>query len=69
MSNSSRASKKDDGRHSLARKDSEGKVLSQGQRDFFKDSKVRDKEGNLLAAYHGSQAFDEFDLSRAENAG
>lgn len=28
---------------------------------------MRDKEGNLLAAYHGSQAFDEFDLSRAEN--
>lgn len=53
----------------MARKDSEGKVLSQGQRDCFKDSKVRDKEGNLLAAYHGSQAFDEFDLSRAENAG
>lgn len=53
----------------MARKDSEGKVLSQGQRDFFKDSKVRDKEGNLLAAYHDGQAFAEFDLSRAENAG
>lgn len=54
----------------MARKDSEGKMLSQGQRDFFKDSKVRDKEGNLLAAYHGSpNVFDEFDLSRAENAG
>ena len=30
VKNNSRASKKDDGRHSLARKDSEGKVLSQG---------------------------------------
>lgn len=58
-------------RRSLARKDSEGNVLSQGQRDFFKDSKVRDKEGNLLVAYHGSpNVFDEFDLSRAgENTG
>lgn len=58
-------------RRSLARKDSEGKVLSQGQRDFFKDSKVRDKEGNLLVAYHGSpNVFDEFYLSRAgENTG
>lgn len=53
----------------MARKDSEDKVISQGQRDCFKDSKVRDKEGNLLASYHGSQAFAEFDLSRAENAG
>ena len=52
----------------MARKDSEDKVLSQGQRDFFKDSKARNKEGNLLVAYHGSQAFDEFDLSRAENS-
>lgn len=32
----------------MARKDSEGKVLSQGQRDFFKDSKVRDKEATCL---------------------
>ena len=71
VKNNSRTSKKDDGRRSLSRKDSEGKVLSQGQRDFFKDSKVRDKEGNLLVAYHGSpNVFDEFDLSRAgENTG
>ena len=54
----------------MARNDSEGKVLSQGQRDFFKDSKGRDNEGNLLAAYHGSpNVLAEFDLSRAENAG
>ena len=53
----------------MPRKDSEGKVLSQGRRDFFKDSKVRDKEGNLLVSCRGGQAFDEFDLSRAENAG
>lgn len=67
----SRTSKDDNKRYSLSRKDSEGKVLSQGQRDFFKDSKVRDKEGNLLVAYHGSpNVFDEFDLSRAgENTG
>lgn len=53
----------------MARKDSEGKVLSQGQRNFFKDDKARDEVGNLLVAYHDGQAFDEFDLSRAENAG
>lgn len=60
---------KDDGKCSFTRKDSEDKVLSQGQRDCFKDDKARDKEGNLLVSYHGSQAFAEFDLSRAENAG
>ena len=43
-------------RLSLARKDSEGKVLSQGQRDFFKDSKAVDEEGRLLRVYHGSKA-------------
>ena len=56
VKNNSRTSKKDDGRHSLARKDSEGKVLSQGQRDFFKDSKAVDEEGGLLRVYHGSKA-------------
>lgn len=56
VKNNSRTSKKDDGRHSLARKDSEGKVLSQGQHDFFKDSKAVDEEGRLLRVYHGSKA-------------
>ena len=39
---------KDDGKCSLPRKDSEGNVLSQGQRDCFKDDKARDEEGCLL---------------------
>ncbi len=52
----SRTSIDDNKRYSLSRKDSEGKVLSQGQRDFFKDSKVRDKDGNLLVVYHGTTA-------------
>lgn len=41
--------------------DSEGSSLSEAQAEFFKDSKVRDKNGNLLVVYHGSQAqFTEF---------
>lgn len=52
----SRTSKDDNKRYSLARKDSEGKVLSQGQRDYFKDSKAVDEEGGLLRVYHGSKA-------------
>ncbi len=35
-------------------KDSQGNTLSKEQQEFFKDSKVRDKEGNLLVVYHGN---------------
>ena len=45
-------------------KDSEGNELSKGQAEYFKDSKARDKDGNLLVLYHGSryEVFTEFDL-------
>ena len=35
-------------------KDSEGQALTKEQAEFFKDSKIRDKNGNLLVAYHGT---------------
>ena len=35
-------------------RDSEGSTLSKEQQEYFKDSKVRDKNGNLLVVYHGS---------------
>jgi len=44
--------KNDDIRYSL--KDSEGKTLTKEQAEYFKDSKIRDKEGNLLVMYHGT---------------
>ena len=44
----------DDIRYSL--KDSEGKTLTKEQQEYFKDSKVRDDNGNLLVVYHGSPA-------------
>lgn len=34
--------------------DSEGRKLSEGQQKYFKDSKVRNDEGNLLVMYHGT---------------
>lgn len=34
--------------------DSEGRELSKEQQEFFKDSKVRDENGNLLVVYHGT---------------
>ena len=36
--------------------DSEGRELSREQQEFFKDSKVRDENGNLLTVYHGTEA-------------
>lgn len=34
--------------------DSDGKELSKGQQEYFKDSKVVDESGNLLKVYHGT---------------
>lgn len=35
-------------------KDSQGRNLSEGQVEYFRESKVRDKNGNLLEVYHGT---------------
>ena len=35
-------------------RDSSGRELSEGQQEYFKDSKVRDENGNLLVMYHGT---------------
>ena len=35
-------------------RDSAGRELSAEQAEYFKDSKVRDKDGNLLVLYHGT---------------
>lgn len=45
--------------------DSEGNPLTKEQVEFFKNSKVRDKQGRLLVCYHGSDAdrFNVFDHS------
>lgn len=46
-------------------KDSEGKILTEQQAEYFKNSKVRDADGNLLVVYHGTDAeFNVFDISR-----
>lgn len=43
--------------------DSDGKQLTKEQSEYFKDSKMRDENGNLKVMYHGSQdaGFHEFD--------
>ena len=47
---------------------SEGEPLSQGQVEFFKDSKIRDEDGNLRVVYHGTDAdFTVFDRTKGRS--
>ena len=49
--------------------DSDGRKLTKGQQEYFKDSKVLDEDGNLLRVYHGSMAdFTIFDLGEARDS-
>ena len=51
-------------------RDSEGRELSEGQQDYFKDSKIRDDEGNLKVMFHGTEAdFNIFDFSQGGKNG
>ena len=44
--------------------DSAGRNLTEDQAEYFKDSKVRDDDGNLMPVYHGTDAdFNIFDTS------
>ncbi len=54
-----------DTHYSLFDTDSQGNKLSEVQQKFFKDSKVRDKDGNLLVVYHGTKSeFTVFDRAK-----
>lgn len=39
----------------ISTQDNQGRTLSKQQQDYFKDSKVRDGNGNLLEVYHGGE--------------
>lgn len=49
--------------------DSDGKQLSKGQQDYFKDSKMRDDNGNLKVMYHGTEngGFHTFDSNMSDD--
>ena len=49
--------------------DSDGKQLTKEQQEYFKDSKVRDENGNLKVMYHGSQnaGFHTFDAKMSDD--
>lgn len=61
--------KNEDIRYSLST-DSDGNKLTKAQDEYFKDSKVRDKNGNLLVMYHGTNNdFFVFDFSQGGKNG
>lgn len=49
--------------------DSDGKQLTKEQQEYFKDSKMRDDNGNLMVMYHGSQdaGFHVFDAKMSDD--
>lgn len=52
-------------------RDSKGRELTEQQQEYFKDSKVRDENGNLLVMYHGTSkpGFNVFDIKKASPYG
>lgn len=51
--------------------DNTGKELTEQQREYFTESKIRDKDGKLKVMHHGSIAygFSVFDIKKAKSAG
>ena len=57
-----------DTKYSLS--DSNGRELSTEQSEYFKESKIRDADGNLKVMYHGSpETFTVFDRKKARSGG
>ena len=57
------------GKFSLKGTDSAGRQLSEQQREYFKDSKVRDAEGNLRPMYQGGTgSFTVFDRKKSKGS-
>ena len=61
--------KKTKSKTSYSLKDSEGNTLTEAQQEYFKDSKVRDENGNLLVMYQGAREdFTVFDRKKSSYA-
>lgn len=45
-------------------RDSDGNELTEGQQEYFANSKVRDRKGNLVKVYHGGTVENIFDTGR-----
>lgn len=46
-------------------KDSTGKTLTPSQAEYFKDSKIRDEEGNLRVVYHGTNTGEFYEFKKS----
>ena len=58
------------GSFNISKYDNKGKELSKQQQEYFKDSKIRDENGNLQVMYHGSpNEFTVFDRSKSKSSG
>jgi hypothetical protein len=56
-----------DAKHSLSVTDNKGRTLTKEQQEYFKDSKVRDDNGNLITVYHGTNSqFNEYTNIKTE---
>ena len=56
---------KESGKVKFSTRDSSGRELTAAQQDYFRDSKARDADGNLLVLYHGTVSdFNVFDRSK-----
>ena len=49
-------SEKNSDSFNLSKQDNKGRTLTKEQQEYFKDSKVRDENSNLLEVYHGTEA-------------
>lgn len=56
-------------RFSLKSTDSQGRELTAEQREFFRDSKITDGDGRLLALYHGTTTYGEITKFRRGRSG
>ena len=71
--NSIRAMKKNTSRNTTSQNnvavevDNQGRTLTKQQQEYFKDSKVRDENGNLQVVYHGTNNFGFTEFKRNVN--
>lgn len=54
--NTTKYSMQESENNSFSMQDNQGRTLTKEQQEYFKDSKVRDENGNLLEVYHGTEA-------------
>lgn len=66
--NSEKINSSDERKSKNIQMDSMGSTLSEAQAEYFRDSVVRDKNGNLMVVYHGTaENFTVFDITKSRS--